>query len=268
MINNFLRYFLSQVTSIDDLLFMHKNKYYGAYLLRKSYPRNMSIGLGIAILIFLITLLVPAINWRKDIEDYTLTEVVLDTPPELSIPNIKSAPPKSNEDVSKVKQKEPTPIKTGEIPKFVKDDQKDDSRKKSADRIDSTKKESTTTPMSKDSTKGSGQLDGEEDIPFDFVDVLPQFPGGQRSLSRFISSKLVYPGSAIQNKIEGIVVVGFVIDKFGGLRNPKILKSLYPACDEEALRVVRLIPDWTPAKNQGRNVSINFKMPIEFKLIR
>jgi protein TonB len=87
-------------------------------------------------------------------------------------------------------------------------------------------------------------------------------------LSRFIASKLVYPNTAVTNRVEGVVVVGFIVDQDGKVRQPRIIKSLYPACDEEALRVVRLIPEWIPARNKNRTVSFNYRMPIEFRLNR
>jgi TonB family protein len=229
----------------------------------------MSIGLSISISLFLIFIIVPSINWKDDDAVYKMTEVVLDyNAPEIMSPKFQAKPSKPDGQESQNKSKTEKTIKTGDQPKVVKEDQVEPVKAQNSDRIDSAEKEVKNKVINQDSLKGIGNAEGEGDLPFDFVDVMPQFPGGQRSLARFISSKLLYPGSALQNKIEGIVIVGFVIDKNGRLRSPKILKSLYPACDDEALRVVRLIPDWIPAKNQGRNVSINFTMPIEFKLIR
>ncbi len=241
---------------------------YGAYRLRKTYARNMSIGLGISILLFLICLIAPSIHWEDNSIVYTMTEVALEIPPEIYKPELQSKSSKSVVKEIKVETKANKQVKKGENPKIVNDKHVEPNLTKDTNLTDSIQKENSNPSQTSDTLQGISNTEGEGDLPFDFVDVMPQFPGGQGSLKRFIASKSVYPGSAFQNKIEGTVIVGFVIDKYGRLRNPKILKSLYPYCDEEALRVVRLIPDWIPAKNQGRNVSINFSMPIEFKLKR
>ncbi len=254
------------MTELDDLLFLNRNRNYGAYLLRKNYSRNMTTGLVISVLIFLIIVIVPSIDWEKEGTVYKMTEVVLETPPEVSMPALKSNSSISKNEKTPDEVKPEKAMKSGVKPKVIKEEEHEPVATRDTLTTDSSKSVSGNPTAHQDSVKGVADTGGEGDLTFDFADVMPQFPGGQKSLVRFIQSKLVYPGSAFQNRIEGIVIVGFIIDKNGRLREPKILKSLYPACDEEALRVVKLIPDWVPAKNQGRNVSINFTMPIEFRL--
>lgn len=268
MIRSLITSITCRESDIDDLLFMQRNKQYGAFLLRKRYARNMSIALAISVFIFLICLILPSVNWEKEPVLYNMTEVVLEAPPELDMPKLQTKPTQATSQNVKEEIKKTKPVKPDEQTNVVKDKEVEPVKSKEADTRDTSVNETSSAPAPSDSLQGNKDSNGEGDLPFDFVDVMPQFPGGQGSLKRFIASKSVYPGSALQNKIEGTVIVGFVIDKYGRLRSPKILKSLYPACDEEALRVVRLIPDWIPAKNQGRNVSINFSMPIEFKLKR
>jgi protein TonB len=268
LIRNLFIYLTGQDSDIDDLLFRQRNKDYGAFLLRRRYARNMSIALAIAIFIFLFCLIMPSVNWNKEPLLYDMTEVILDAPPEFEMPKFKSKPTKATDQNIKDEIKIKKPQSTESQFKVVKEREVEPVKSKVEQSSDISQNDSSSATIQSDSIQGNKDSDGDSDLPFDFAEVMPQFPGGQGSLKRFIASKSVYPGSALQNKIEGTVIVGFIIDKYGRLRSPKILKSLYPACDEEALRVVRLIPDWIPAKNQGRDVSINFSMPIEFKLKR
>lgn len=243
---------------MDDLLFTNRNKTYGAYLLRQSYPKNMTLGILLSIVIFLMILILPGIQFKTTQSMEFMTPVELNSPPEATLPVLPAQPalkPPAN-----IQKKNEAETKKSEYKKVVKEDHKIVPSSSEANKLDTSNK-ITTLP-----SVDSAGFNMENNLVYDFADVMPQYPGGTSSLSRFISSKLVYPNTAIQNKIEGIVVVGFVIDKDGIVRNPKIIKSLYFSCDEEALRVLKLIPVWIPAKNNNRNVSFNFKLPIEFKL--
>lgn len=260
------KYYSKSKANIDDLLFEKRNKSYGAYLLRKTYASNMSKGLAISIASLIALLVIPSLQCNDGDEIYRMTEVSLESPPVPILPKQVSNPAGAKLEEKKAKQKESLQKKSGNKPKIVKEELPETAN--TAVMKDTLSKESEKQMNISDSAAGKQGKENEGDLAIEFADVMPEFPGGQRALLRFIQSKLSYPGSAVRSKTEGVVYIGFIIDKNGRLRNPKILKSLSPDCDEEALRVVRLIPDWIPAKNQGRNVSINFRLPIEFKLIR
>lgn len=98
------------------------------------------------------------------------------------------------------------------------------------------------------------------------VDEMPAFPGGKEALIKFISKNLRYPKTAKDAGIEGRVVVRFVISETGKPENIEVVKSLDPACDNEAIRVLGLMPDWTPGKKDGKNVPVHYTMPILFRL--
>lgn len=242
-------------TPIQQDVFQNRNTAYGAYQLRKKYNHNMTLGILISVGVFLASILIYTINWNDSDEYEMMQEVQLEPMPELELPkfSIKQAAHPTTEKKSSPKESEQK--------KVVKEESKQKAQTQKQEAVDTLETKITEETQSK-----SSESEGEQ--AFDFVDVMPQYPGGSPSLSRFISSKLVYPNTALRNKIEGVVIVGFVVDKEGKVRNPRIIKSLYPACDEEALRVLRLIDQWIPAKNANRNVSFNFKMPIEFKLNR
>lgn len=101
---------------------------------------------------------------------------------------------------------------------------------------------------------------------FQVIEQMPEYPGGIGKLLSFIGSNLKYPVSAQQAKIQGTVILRFVVNKTGKVERSEILRSLSPECDREALRVVNLMPNWTPGKQKGENVSVWYTLPIKFKL--
>ncbi|WP_317900235.1 TonB family protein [Aurantibacillus circumpalustris] len=94
----------------------------------------------------------------------------------------------------------------------------------------------------------------------------PEYPGGIKELINFLKSNVKYPDIAKADKISGKVLIQFMVDEEGTIRNVKILKSISPELDEEALRVVRGMPTWTPGQIDGTTVHSYFNLPISFKL--
>jgi len=99
-----------------------------------------------------------------------------------------------------------------------------------------------------------------------FAQKMPEYPGGNKALRQFIADNITYPEKAKAQGIQGTVVVRFVIDKTGKVKNPEILRSVDPLLDKEALRVISKLQDFTPAENDGKPVSVYFTMPIVFRL--
>jgi len=110
-------------------------------------------------------------------------------------------------------------------------------------------------PASKDST----QL-------IDYVETIPQFPGGDIALLKFLSENINYPEEAAEQGIQGRVVLRFVIKANGSIGKIEVFKSLYPKCDEEAIRVVKMMPKWIPAKQNGKPTNIYYHLPVVFKI--
>jgi TonB family protein len=102
---------------------------------------------------------------------------------------------------------------------------------------------------------------------YQMVDIIPQFPGGEQQLLRYIAENVKYPESARQNGIEGKVYVGFVINKYGKVKNITIKRGVNEAIDSESIRVISNLPDWTPGYNdEGEPVNVAMVIPINFKL--
>ena len=106
----------------------------------------------------------------------------------------------------------------------------------------------------------------EKEEIFGIVETMPMFRGGERKLMEFIGSNVVYPKEAIDAGIEGKVFVEFYIEKDGTVCDAKVLRGIGYGCDEEALRVVGLMPKWFPGKQRGQAVRVRYTLPINFKL--
>lgn len=102
--------------------------------------------------------------------------------------------------------------------------------------------------------------------PMTFAEQMPEFPGGKDALVAFISKNLNYPEQAVEEGIEGVVYVSFVVEKDGKISNTKVLRGIGGGCDEEALRVVQGMPNWTPGKQRGEALRVKYNLPIRYKL--
>ena len=101
---------------------------------------------------------------------------------------------------------------------------------------------------------------------FGIVETMPSFRGGEQKLFEFLGNNLVYPKEAIEAGIKGKVFVEFYIEKDGTVCDAKVLRGIGYGCDEEALRVIGLMPKWFPGKAGGHAVRVRYTLPINFKL--
>lgn len=106
----------------------------------------------------------------------------------------------------------------------------------------------------------------EEAAVFFIVEEMPDFPGGQLALRKFIAQAIKYPVIAQENGIQGKVFVNFVANKDGSVTGAKIARGVDPALDKEALRVVNSLPKWKPGKQGGKPVRVSYTVPINFVL--
>ena len=106
----------------------------------------------------------------------------------------------------------------------------------------------------------------EEEI-FTIVESMPEFPGGgQEALFKYLQKEMKYPQVAKENGIQGTVFVNFVVGKDGKIRDVKILRGVNKMLDDEAIRVVKAMPAWSPGKQRGKSVSVSYNLPIKFTL--
>ena len=95
---------------------------------------------------------------------------------------------------------------------------------------------------------------------------MPQFPGGEQAMLKFIAENAHYPKNAQKAGIEGLAVVEFIVDKKGKIHEPRVVKGLAPAFDEEVLRVVRAMPNWVPGTHRGEKKNVRYTLPVSFKI--
>ena len=109
------------------------------------------------------------------------------------------------------------------------------------------------------------QKDQKEE-PFNVVEDMPAFPGGMEAMIQFLSSNIQYPADAQKQKVDGRVLVNFVVEKDGSITEVKVIKPAFPSLDAEAIRVVKAMPKWKPGYQRGQAVRVQFTMPINFSL--
>ena len=106
----------------------------------------------------------------------------------------------------------------------------------------------------------------KEEAIFHVVEQMPEFPGGMMAAMEFLAKNIKYPAAAQEAKIEGRVIVQFVVGKDGSISGLKVARGVSPDLDAEAMRVVSLMPKWNPGKQRGQAVSVKYTMPIMFRL--
>ncbi len=98
------------------------------------------------------------------------------------------------------------------------------------------------------------------------VEEMPVFPGGMPALSAYVGQHLQYPEEAKELRVEGLVLMQFVVGKDGSISDARVLRGIGYGCDEEALRVINTMPTWKPGQQGGMPVRVRFSLPIRFKL--
>ena len=101
---------------------------------------------------------------------------------------------------------------------------------------------------------------------FDVVEKMPEYPGGMEKLFEYLSQNICYPKEAMEKDIQGRVIVTFVVKKDGSISDACVVKSVDPLLDEEGLRVINAMPNWTPGMQKGEPVNVKYTVPISFRL--
>ena len=98
------------------------------------------------------------------------------------------------------------------------------------------------------------------------VEQMPSFPGGQKALFEYLTANVRYPDDCEDTCVQGRVIVSFMVERDGCITEPKVVKSVYPSLDAEALRVVNGMPKWSPGKLNGERIRTKYMIPITFRL--
>ena len=244
------------------IVFENRNKNYGAYPLRVSYHGRLTRAFIFSTVGFFIVAFSPLVSeWMKGkmkqeikpakeiVVNLTEPPPVDETPPPPPPPplqqlreTVKFTPPKV---VDKPIDEEPPP-----------------------------QEKLSETTVSTVTQEGEKQIDlppepivdPDEGKIFTIVDEMPLFPGGEEKLYEFMRNNIIYPAVAREYGVHGKVAISFLIDKAGKIKDIKIAKGIGSGCDEEALRVISMMPDWIPGKQNGRPVSVLYYLPVFFNL--
>lgn len=206
----------------------------------------IQIGLIIALFISLM-----AFEWKSyDKRQFEMVQEIIDDAPEEIVPITEQ----------KVKPPPPPPPKQVTVINIVEDDVEiEDEIEIDAD-IDMDTEMEEFIPM---------EIEEEEIVEaeiFRVVEAMPQFPGGEVELTRFLNKNIDYPMMARESDIQGRVYVTFVVETNGVITDVKIIRGIGGGCDEEAVRVVKLMPNWIPGKQRGKPVRVQFNLPVRFVL--
>jgi protein TonB len=261
-----------------DIIFEGRNKDYGAYQLRKTYNRRLAIALavmgGVIIFIFLAYLVSNAMssdsnNKKVIVQDVQLQEVKQEDKKEPPPP-----PPPPKPEPPKVEITKFTP------PKIVKDEEvKEEEKPPEVEKLEETKIGTINQEGEKDqgivappvSDEGKGVIEAPKkdetdyDKTFTKVEIESEYPGGASAWQRYLNKSLRYPQDAIDNEIQGTVVVQFIVDKAGMVSEVEAISGPNELRDE-AVRVIKKSGQWTPAVQNGRQVKSYKKQPIVFRL--
>jgi protein TonB len=264
-----------------DLVFEGKNKEYGAYVLRQETGRRnvkalIWVLIGIAIIFAVVFVNGVVQNAMKQ-------NVSVETDIELS----KLAQKKE----AKVERKEPVKVeveqrvveKVKSSVKFTAPEIKKDDEVKPEDEIKSQDDlAKTNTAIGTFDVKGNDEAEGEvlkakeviadekpkeeETKVFDVVEQMPEFPGGQAALLKWIGDNIKYPAIAEENGIQGRVVCTFVVERDGSVTDVQVARSIDPSLDKEAIRVLKKMPKWIPGRQNGSPVRVKYTVPVTFRL--
>ena len=254
-----------------NLIFANRNQEYGAYQLRKEFAKNSALGILFAILLFSFAVTAPLIV--NLISGKIIPEVLVKYNPTITL-----APPPSIDIIKPLPPAVETPSKLKSTIKFVppvivKDDNvpNEDLPPIEDVKINTpgvvTQGEPGDNPDGYPPNVSTGLVTTVPiDKIIDFAEIMPEFPGGQDELNKYIGKNVKYPAFARENNISGTVYINFVIDKDGKPINVKIERGVNKSLDEEAMRVIKNMPTWSPGKQNGQTVKVQYTIPVSFKL--
>jgi len=248
-----------------EIVFEKRNKDYGAYVLRRKYPRTLILAMIIGVVGFSTGVITPYLNakaleGRQEREERVVEIQMenLDQPTEAVAPPPPPPPPPAEEAVQQSRYVPPVVVDTIKPEEATQLMTADDARVEIVD--DEVTEEIAVIEMEEI------QEEEPEPEPFVVVEEMPMFPGGETALLQYISENTIYPEVAKENNIQGRVIVRFCVNSTGGVSQISVLKGVDPELDEEAIRVVSTLPKFKPGKQGGKPVPVWYMVPITFTL--
>ena len=246
-----------------ELVFQDRNKAYGAYWLRKRYLKiligSSVVGCFLVSLLFLIPFFAYLFEDSSPGDDleyiYQIEYIPFAAPEDVDLVELARA------HANKPQEKVLVPVVTDSIPP----EEPEDSLTHSPEPVeeDTLKQDTASYGSGGDEI---GREPTQDTIYTTTLDVYPRYPGGVEARLYYLRRNVVYPKEAVEEGIQGVVMVLFVVEPDGSITNISISKGIGGGCDEEAMRVTRNMPKWFPGKRGGHPVRVMIRMPIVFKL--
>ncbi len=269
--------------SWSDMMFEHRNKEYGAYVLRRQTGRRNVLSMLLVVLTFLAVVVFMVAKSAYD--EYQAKHQVMDQVTELSALTQQKKEAKVERKEIPVRQEEQKVVeKVKSSVKFTApvikndDEVKPEDELKSQDEIMNSKVAIGALNVVGNDENGEVlkakeviatepvKPKEEENKVFDVVEQMPSFPGGMGALMQYLSKSIKYPVIAEENGIQGRVICTFVVERDGSITDVRIAKSVDPSLDKEAQRVVKSMPHWIPGKQNGSAVRVKYTLPVTFRL--
>jgi protein TonB len=262
-------------TDLLDLLFEGRNKLYGAYELRKKYGKRLAIAVASMILCCVLLFFVISYAFAKNDSHTKLTltdPTLIDLAPEEKRPEPELPPPPKEKEPPIQTVKLTTPILTTEEIKpedEIPDKEILEDSKIGKIKVDGIVDPDAIAPPIEGNKTGVTNIqkksDNEDEGIVIHVQIESEYPGGLESWKRFLNKNIRYPELAIENQIQGMVIVQFIVDRSGNVSEVQAISGPNELRDE-AVRVIRKSGQWIPAIQNGRQVKSYKRQPIIFKL--
>jgi protein TonB len=239
----------------EEDIFEHRNKLYGSYYLRRKYKKYLLTGFILAVL-FITTplLLLNYCSQKKVLEEELPVIISVDLSHPMDVDDLLSEPPAPAK-IPNLEKEVGLPVVTDSATEM----------KKPAFNEQNKNKDSTVVIENKDKNKSADVKDAEDDTSsFIHVDRLPQFLAGNDVFINFVRKNFIIPDEVIKKRIKGKIVVQLFISSTGDVLNVKLVTGIYPAADNEALRVMSIPKKWKPAIRAGKAVPFRLNIPIKF----
>jgi len=252
------------VESMDELVFYNKNKLYGAYLLRRKYNRHLVVSL-----LFGLFVIFSAISYPLIAAYLSPVKVIIGSDHTGNYDPMKPAPvepppppPSVIEPVVPDRIRFLTPKV---VDKELETEMIPQGEMESQPALPLPRDNGEIVPVD-DNSKNTIEQPVAPPEPWISVEEMPQFPGGEAELFRFLAGNLRYPPDAKEIGVTGRVFIYFVVEPDGSISGISVRRGIGSGCDEEAMRVVALMPKWSPGKQGGIPVRVQYTLPVKFVL--
>ncbi|WP_291037298.1 energy transducer TonB [Dyadobacter sp. 50-39] len=266
---------LAMEKSLNDIVFENRNKSYGAYDLRKSYGQNVQRAVIIGVAFFLLLVMFPQLYAKliPDPKPDDIAYIVEVKPVDIKVEETPVPPAKEEVAPAPKTVKSMTPevlpdnkVEIEELPPVLEDLENAQPSTETVDgleNIETIAPPVVNAPVAKETAVG---VEKREEKEFLHVEQSPQYTGGNEAMAAFLRKNLKYPRPASQAGVQGKVFVQFTVGSDGKIENATAVKGIGFGCDEEAVRVVKMMKDWMPGKQAGVPVRVRFTLPIAFQL--